>query len=367
MESEIFNLLIGQCSNQEEYEALVQKNQFLYQGWNDFIMPKIQEKGLKYSRIAAGCGVTRPSAKSFTTSIPARRSNVIMLAMMLGMTVEQTDEMLMRWAKFQRLYPKHPEDAIWIYLLRRGGSMEPRKVFDDYYAYFIKAREKYIEEQRSDAALDTFLAGKEIPVTDKNVSMDPETDLEFQKMIDRLLPSFMRGYEKLMNRIDELMSTWDEVDFRVRKRKASEVFRGNESFLRKYRKVINDLRKNHELPSRMFLIALGIHLGQDSDSLNNLLEMAGMGPLCPKDRLEGSIAFYLEELYCEMPMTFNPDALQIDPTHYELRDSWEMGQADPLFAAPNESLADYIKRRLMETNIFEKDENKSIQEMLQML
>lgn len=368
MESELYGLLIGQCENQEAYEDLVKQHQSLYRDWQDYILPKITEKRLKVTQIAAGCGVSRPIAGKFSSSIPARRQNVIMLAMMLGMSVEETDEMLVRWAKFQRLYPKHPKDAIWIYLLRRGGSKEPKKLFDRYYAYYEQMKEEYLDPN-SGSVMDTFMAYREIQGQETDAPLDPETDLAFQQMVSRLLPSFQKGYAKLMDYIEEqLLIEEDLTNYNVRTISASEAFREHKSFLRKYHRVINELRKTHTLPSRMFLIALGIHLNLDTDGINRLLEMAGMGPLCPKDRLEGSIAFYLEELYCQMPSIFHPSLLKVDPISDSLRDSYDMvPEEDALFGMPMESLSDYIKRRLEETNIFGKDEDDSVQDLLQML
>ena len=140
---------------------------------------------------------------------------------------------------------------------------------------------------------------------------------------------------------------------------------------------MRDLENDHTLPSRLFLIALGIHLSMNTDQLNTMLELAGMGPLCPKDRLEGTIVFYLEELYCQFPTFFHPDSLEVDPVDFELQvySSTDAGSAyvsppeilldfDDI---PTERLSDYIKRRIEETNIFEADDEKAVKTFLEML
>ena len=372
MRTDMYGLLVGQCENQAEYEALVAEHQSLYRNWQEFIGPKIKKKGLKYTHIAEGCGVSRPIASAFDTHIPVRRSNVIMLAMMLGMNEAETNDLLARHARFHKLYPKNPEDAIWIYLIRHGCTEEPHKTFKKYKACYDRLLQEYQgSEHTGDIQMTTFYAGCAIPGGGMGVLQDPEKDLEFQSMIIRLLPSFQAGYARLMDYIDRCLSEMDYLTGNVRRIKPSEAFRSHPSFRRKYCDVIKDLRVKHELPSRMFLVALGIHLGMDTDHINEMLEMVYMGPLCPKDKLEGSVAFYLEELYCNQPSIFVPGMLKVDPIAAELRDSFdeddEDDEDDDLFATPVESLPDYIKRRLEETNILGVDGSKSIQELLQLL
>lgn len=369
MNTDVYGLLVGQCENQAEYEALVAEHQSLYRNWQEFVGPKISKKGLKYTHIAKGCGVSRPIASAFGTHIPVNRSNVIMLAMMLGMNEEETNDLLVRYARFQKLYPKNPEDAIWLYLIRHGCTAEPRKTFDRYKECYERMLEEYLKREHTGAVqMNTFYAGRAIPGGDVDILMNPEQDQEFRTMIMKLLPSFQVGYAKLMDYIDSCFHEIDYLTGNVRRIKPSVAFRNHPSFQRKYRDVIKVLRVKHELPSRMFLIALGIHLGMDADHINEMLEMAYMGPLCPKDRLEGSVAFYLEELYCNQPSIFVPGMLNVDPMFSELRDSFDEDDEDvDIFATPVESLPDYIKRRLEETNILGVDGSKSIQELFQLL
>ena len=107
-----------------------------------------------------------------------------------------------------------------------------------------------------------------------------------------------------------------------------------------------------------------------------------MGTLCPKDRLEGSIVFYLEELYCQFPSFFNPHQLHIDPEYELMNYSPEYdkkAEKSPtnkgvfpdvkldIDYLPDENLSEYIKRRIEETNIFEKDDAKAVQKFLELL
>ena len=103
-ETRAFSLEIGKCESQEEYEQLVQEHQKLYTGWSDKIRPLMIDKGLTAAQVAQGCEVSESTAASFVRKIPAKRENVIMLALMLGLDLPQTNHLLTRWAKFQELY-----------------------------------------------------------------------------------------------------------------------------------------------------------------------------------------------------------------------------------------------------------------------
>ena len=92
----------------------------------------------------------------------------------------------------------------------------------------------------------------------------------------------------------------------------------------------------------MFLVALGVHLEMDKDDINKMLDLAGMAPLYAKDRLEASIVFLLEELYCEMPSVFTRNGKK--PWYNDLMDSVEEN-GKPL-VAEDERLSEYIARRL---------------------
>lgn len=381
MDSNIYRLKIGQCEDLEEFEQLVREHSQCYSQWAEFIQPKIKIKRLKKVAIANGCGVGRKSAARFLTSIPTDRRSVIMLAMMLGMTVDETDEMLTRWAKFQRLYPKHPEDMIWMHLLRRGGSANPKALFQRYYAQYERLRDSYLDQYNHGTPMDTYMAYAVANRDSGTGEIAPEDDTEFCSKVMSLMPSFRSAYAKLMAYIDLQFRELDMVEYTWVTHSPNEMFRDNRYFLRKYYDKIAELRKNHTVPSRIFLIALGIQLCMDTDQINYMLDLAGMGPLCPKDRLEGCIVFCLEDMYSNNPDVFrNQDyaykQLEVQfgvpqpskPAYTDAAgDDPILRSLDEILDVSQENPADYIKRRLEETSIFGDSEEESLQDMLQLL
>ena len=106
MDTQRYELILSQCESKEEYEQLVREHQDLYVDWRSYLRPLLRERRITYKSIAEGCEVSEASARSFLRKIPAKRENVIMLAMLMRLTVAQTNEMLTRWAKFQKLYAR---------------------------------------------------------------------------------------------------------------------------------------------------------------------------------------------------------------------------------------------------------------------
>lgn len=421
MQTEHFELILSQCESREEYEQLVREHQSLYVDWQEHLSPMTQERRLNYKMIAQGCEVSETSARSFLKKIPAKRENVIMLAMMMHLTVDETNELLMRWAKFQRLYSRNPNDAIWIYLLEKGGSDEPRKLYRAYNAAYEEIRDEYkaskftvcdaqetnilldeIQEQARHAAdrshdarvedlIDTFRRGFD-PACEQRGDVDPE----FRELMKKSMPSFEKGYQKLLNYIDSFFYDLEIEDNRRLRLESSNAardrmtpnkrFQDDKSWKDTYYRKIRALERKQVMPCRAFLIALGLRLGMNTDQLNTLLDLAGMGPLCPKDKLEGTVVFYLEDLSCNFPSYFNEPANISVSMEYELMDyssklEKERRKRDAdvrdLFAIPDiamdyednpvECLNDYIKRSVLGTNIFEFGYDDYITELLEML
>ncbi|MDE7308965.1 MAG: hypothetical protein K2N61_09965 [Lachnospiraceae bacterium] len=100
-DSKIYIQQIGQCENKAGYEMLVDENKALYIGWKEFITPLMCKNRLSAKKVAEGCNVSLTSALSFARMIPSKRENIIMLCMMLKMTMDETNEVLMNGQSFK--------------------------------------------------------------------------------------------------------------------------------------------------------------------------------------------------------------------------------------------------------------------------
>lgn len=400
MDTQRYELILSQCESKEEYEQLVREHQDLYVDWRSYLRPLLRERRITYKSIAEGCEVSEASARSFLRKIPAKRENVIMLAMLMRLTVAQTNEMLTRWAKFQKLYARNPSDAIWIFLLEKGGSSHPRALFRRYYEAYEAVREEYGARNApkpSAGAMNTrMFHAALLESAQATAGEDAQVDPEFIRIMRLGMPSFEHGYQKLLDYINSFFTDpeaednrrWrlEETDYAVERNTPNRVFGEDASWKDAYYRKLRALEREQIMPCRAFLIALGLRLGLDTEHVNKLLDLAGMGPLCPKDRLEGTVVFYLEELSCNFPSYFySPDSIDVGPEYnladYSARDEAARRQrnagARDLFEIPDialdhednpvESLNDYIKRAVMDTDVFEFGYDDYIAELLDML
>ncbi len=375
-----YELLLTQCESRIEYEALTREHRRLYVSWKDHIRPMLSRHGLTYRQIAEGCEVSVATARSFTEKIPARRESVIMLAMMMGLTVHETNNLLTRWARYQMLYPRNPSDAIWIYLLNEGGSATPRKRFREYYEVYDRLKKEYIE-QSDDKTLDTQVVFVRLTISEE------EGDAQFESRIRGLLPSFRDGYRKLLDYIDSFFVDIEDEDNQrlgldqhggTRRVTPNEKF-CDSSWKDVYYRKIRALAKEQIMPSRSFLIALGLRLTMNVTQMNKLLDLAGMGQLCPKDPFEGMLVFLLEELECMFPSYFHEHQSisgAFDLMDYTTQYEQQRVDADPnavLFDIPEikldyednpmESLYDYVRRYAQETDLSSYGHSDYLQEL----
>lgn len=308
IQMERLDQILSQCEKKEEYERLLREHQSLYAQWQAHINPLVDGCGLSHEQLAEGCGVSVRSVRSYLKKIPARREIVIMLAMMMKLSVEETNDLLMRWAKFQQLYSRNPNDAIWIYLLRKGGSDHPRDLFQSYKAEYERIREERLGAGRhsNGMPMDTeFFYGKIVDRAQQSVhQFRDEVDDGFRELMKENMNAFDQGYQKLLCYIDGFFYDAEARDNRrIRSGLpvAGSLFREGEDWKKAYYSKVRALEKRQTMPCRSFLITLGLRLEMNTDQINRLLDLAGMGPLCPKDKLDGSVVLYLEEICCHYP------------------------------------------------------------------
>lgn len=359
---------IGHCETREEFERLVREHDSQYISWEEYIRPQLARKLLTDARLAAGCGKKVGTVTNFKKKIPTKREYVIMMAMMLGKDQEQTNTMLSRWAKYPVLYAKNPQDALWIYLLEKGGSQVPERLFREYWAVYEEEAAAYQQKikGRRTGTVTTQIVTREVKdYAKRSVTFVAQEDQVYREMLRQHMPLYATAYDKLMQCLENHMEILSSTEGSAHK-----LFSQNPYFHEVYYKKMGELRKERKLPSREFLIAMGIHMNLNPYELDDLLGLAGMGPMCAKDRLEAALVFYLEELNCECPSVFyNWNTLYGQTDYYKLHD--DNGAAGRIKLGPQDEqdlrLSEYIKRRMEEIGIFEEDEKKRVEEFLKML
>ena len=117
----IRNEILKQESIEDLAEYFKRHNDDVYKPWKAKFGNLLRDSGLSISEIAEGLNVSPSSVKRMKKSVPFQRVCVIMIACMLGMSADETDELLTKYCKFAKLYAKNPEDFIWLWLCLCSG------------------------------------------------------------------------------------------------------------------------------------------------------------------------------------------------------------------------------------------------------
>ncbi|MBQ9521065.1 MAG: hypothetical protein IJR72_00665 [Oscillospiraceae bacterium] len=380
---------IERCDNPEDYNQLVDEHSALYVGWGEHICSLLYERGKTVKDIMRGCGISKSGAEQFLRVIPTKRDNVIMTAMILGLDLDETNELLTRWAKFQKLYAKNPLDAIWIYLIERGGAeaaTNPAELFEAYKTRYNRLHKAYLKEHGytpDDEIPDTRIAFDIIEeAVAKSSANSAARDQNFTRFMKQLLPAFDAGYQKLIDYIESLFRNIEkeddealgiviekdpERDGKIRSVSPNEAFDGYGSWKTAYFRRIQKLKKEREVPERVFLIALGFHMRQTLEEINHLLELAGMAPLCARDHLEGAIAFHLGYLYRglpdEFPAAYLPELYRQNETAEEVTPPSSLREYLDEDGFLPEGLRGYFRLQLEEMDISDHDGKKAAKKL----
>lgn len=367
MDTYTLESMLANVRNLEEYEAIMQQARSQNEIWKEEITALMMETDLTRDRfaklVAEGCNVSRATSYSLASKAPAKRENVLGIAILTGRTIDQTNEMLREWAGFSGLYARNADDMIWYYLVMHGANPHPYALFQAYHAVYQKLFQAYqarpaAERQQLDATmvnaafaqlnrppLRTMLAEQILEDAPADGALTVEgaaDDAVFADIVDRLLPLMQGAYERLFARLKALCYCDPE----------EAQYWDSEKFLGTYQRSMERFRREQVLPKRSFLIALGIHLGLTVRGINDLLELANMGELNPKDKLECGVIFSIEAAYSRYPYVFHPDV--------KGEEDWLFGGGAQTAAAQlsmpglgdySESLNEYIKRRLEEDGL----------------
>lgn len=336
---------IGRCESQQEFEQLIQDNISQFKSWEDHMTSLMNKNDLTYSMISQKCDLPISTARRYVKEIPPKRKYVIELAILFKFDVLQTNDLLTRWAKYEKLCAKNVEDAIWIFIINSQSCEKPEKEFNE-----LKQRlEDLINEVDSYYRNKPSERKKVIPVgtiimEDKILST--HTLNEFEKEMSGMVDGFKTRNKRLLDYIDGLVRSYAG--------NANKLFSQDKRFRDYHYQQLRNL-ENNESPNRMYLITLGLKLNCTTDGINELLSMAGMSPLCSKDRLESAIYFYLEELYCKCPDSLNgyynndEDKFAYDLKNIQDDTEDDFGELKDFFE--NEDCYNYIVNRLRSTNL----------------
>ena len=262
----------------EDLRALLARCEQVYTSWQREFSRLLDESGLSYTALVARSGLSRGTLRRWCRGggAPRCRSEYLRLAFAFGMTPAETDVLLTRYGGYPGLYPRDRFDAACLFLLQRGGAR-----YEDAEALFSLCErdgEPIADRTASAAAALRTVATQE----------------EFLAFARR--SGVISGAHEPLRAFVEARLHASGLDPVTGESLSVHALFSYERIPARFEKDVSLLLTRGVVPRRERLIALGLRLGLLTDGLNELLALAGMEPLCAKNRVECILIGALQQL-----------------------------------------------------------------------
>ena len=291
---------VERCEDIDDLRLILDNNSQYFVDWKAFINYLVNTGGYSYSQFARQCGMSRNTIVTWCEKgiQPRSRNQFIQLGFGAKMSLKTMNEFLQRYGKYPRLYSKNIEDAIYIFALNQGMTYKMAASLQDQFDYII-----------GEIANSNARNNMQIPY---NETMQFQSQLlslndikQFEGFITENITTFTSSNEKLVSFIDAYIKI---NTFEFTGADTEESLNGfletkirNPKIVNHYNKLISSLRNYRVVPKRNALIAFGVYLDMSLGDVNQMLSMAGMEPLCAKDKIECVIIYAIESAILNNP------------------------------------------------------------------
>ena len=295
MKTQMFRRRVENCDSKEDLFKLLQDNEDAFITWKTIFQELMQRYyNPPTYRLAQYCGVSEGTAKTWKSKIPTKREYVIAIGMFCRLNLGEINRLLKRYAKFSELYPKNPEDAIYIFLINNNRPFSEAKKYQVLFVDIIQNKEKRRLYGFSSKGTNYV----------KNELLQARTESEFETFMLRNADEFKSAYIRVAEYLDAYLKAQGNANINKLAKQR------NEKVGRLYNNAYTKLKNYALVPQRSVLLAMAINIGMTPEDIDQLLELAGMEQLCPKDRLECMVIYILEDLYINEPDNIPYDELR---------------------------------------------------------
>lgn len=283
---------ITKCEDINDMRIFMDRHNEYFTNWKAFINYLLDSGGYTYTSFARRCGMSRNTIISWCEKgkIPRNREQFIRIGLAVNMSLDDMNHFLQRYGKYPRLNAKNIEDAVVIFSLCNhldyNQCYELKGYFSSILCDVLKNRKSTINKDFA-----YFSTGQlELEL------ISIKTLLSFEQFVEKNAKAFASSYVKLLDFIDGYiaLNTSSSYETCGTLNAFLEERIDNPAIVAGFNTMISKLRCYGTIPSRIKLIALGIHFGMTPDDISSMLCLAGMEPLCAKDKLESIIIFAAE-------------------------------------------------------------------------
>ncbi|MDO4553419.1 MAG: hypothetical protein Q4C22_07800, partial [Bacillota bacterium] len=288
---------VERCEDTEDVREILRRYDSSFLSWQREINRLVDESGCSYQKLGERCGISKNTIKSWCLrgGAPRCRNTYLKLAFGLEMSAKEADRLLVRYGGYPGLYARDLFDAVCIFLLDRQVRRRERVSYEDARALFARCNG---QSRAADENLDTVTVAETIRKI--------EDEEEFIAFVESHKDAFCRGRSAL----SKYLRTYVEARSRelggTGESTSLHGYFSASGIPSRYEKIFSNLSLYGVIPRREQLMALGLFLEMTPEELNRTLVLAGMEPLCAKNRLECVLIYALQQLcllHPELPLS----------------------------------------------------------------
>ena len=283
---------LTKCEDINDVRVFMDKHNEYFVNWKAFINYLLDSGGYTYTKFAQLCGMSRNTIISWCEKgkIPRTREQFIRIGFAVNMSLEDMNHFLQRYGKYPKLNAKNIEDAVTIFSICNQLTYDQCVELKQHFSSILGD----VLNERKSVKNKEFIYFSTGELELELVSL--KTLLTFESFVEKNVSAFANSYVKLLDFIDSFVSlnTANADDTYGTLNSFLEERIENPAIVAGFNTMISKLRCYGTIPSRIHLIALGIHFGMTADDIDMMLHLAGMESLCAKDKLESVVIFAAE-------------------------------------------------------------------------
>lgn len=290
---------LTKCEDLNDLQLFLDKHSEYFTNWKTFINYLLDSGGYSYTKFARLCGMSRNTIVSWCEDgkIPRNREQFIRIGFAVNMSLHDINDFLQRYGKYPKLNAKNIEDAVTIFSVTNHLNYDQCMALKEHFSSILLdvLNERKTKKDKKYIYYVTQALEHEL--------ISIKTLLDFEKFVEKNAKTFSNSYVKLLDFIDSYISL-NTISTGKTPGTLNAFLKeniDNPAIVAGFNTMISKLRCYGIIPTRIHLIALGIHFRMTAVDINTMLGFAGMEPLCAKDKLESIILFAAECACIENP------------------------------------------------------------------
>lgn len=253
--------------------------------WKAKIQEIIAGNGYSKMEMAALCGVSRTAVSKWCSgSLPSSRDDFIRIGFAAHYSLKEMNFFLQRYGKYPALYAKSLEDSVYIFVLNSS-------LFPHTYAFCLETITGVRDRMQNAGDIRTNIWST---VQLDNRLSQLETIEQLEKFVEENAAAFRAPYGKLYAYIKAFIAA-NNIDYATNRVLSVDSLATAQNWSSSMRQCVSAIRQGKWFPLRRKVIALGLHLNMTTDQINEMLRLAQMEPLCPKNLVESAVIFAVDD------------------------------------------------------------------------